>query len=62
MAWTKEHPKSAMFMIIFAYIVCLVFLIPTVFLHLLAGYIYARATGDQLEGLLIAVTVAFIGT
>lgn len=61
-AWTKERPRTAMLLIISAYVFCLITLVPTLFLHLFAGYLYARATGDTWTGMAIAVPVCFVGT
>ena len=60
--WIKEHPFSAIGFIILAYMVFLVLLLPTVFLHLLSGYIYSKATQSESYGLLIALPIAFVGT
>lgn len=60
-AWMKENPYPAVGLIISAYTLSLIFLLPTIFIQLLCGYIYAKSMQSVPYGLLIAVPVAFTG-
>ena len=61
-AWIKEHPVLAVGVIVSAYHFLLLLALPTFFLTITCGYIYARALNSTTYGLLVALLVSLLGS
>lgn len=59
--YSKEHPGQAVSIILVTYVVCNVLLIPTLWIHYLTAYIYARKMESFQRGMIVALAITFVG-